>query len=89
MTEDNIGCLLVCMSHINFQYLLSLQMCHCIEKVFQLAVSTFSKTTPQDMAKKNLELLVAQTNKLKREDVGLENCSVFQSSLGNNSSRKR
>lgn len=64
-------------------------MCHCIEKVFQLAVSTFSKTTPQDLAKKNLELLVAQTNKLKREDVGLENCSVFQSSPGNDSSRKR
>ena len=63
-------------------------MCHCIEKVFQLAVSTFSKTTPQDLAKRNLELLVAQTNKLKQEDVGLENCSVFKSSLGNDS-RKR
>ena len=60
-----------------------LQMCQCIEKVFQLAVSTFAKTTSQDLAKRNLDLLVAQTNKLQREDVGLHNCSVLQSSHRN------
>ena len=50
------------------------QMCQCIEKVVQLAIATFSKKTPQ-----NLDLLIAQTNKLTNLDVGLEHCSVFDS----------
>ena len=49
-------------------------MCQCIEKVVQLAIATFSKKTPQ-----NLDLLIAQTNKLTNLDVGLEHCSVFDS----------
>ena len=57
-----------------------LQMCQCIEKVVQLAIATFSKKTPQETAKKNLDLLIAQTNKLTNVDVGLEHCSVFDSS---------
>ena len=55
-------------------------MCHCIEKVVQLAIATFSKKTPQETAKKNLDLLIAQTNKLTNLDVGLDHCSVFHSS---------
>ena len=55
-------------------------MCQCIEKVFQLAIATFSKKTPKEIAKKNLDLLIAQTNKLTHADVGLEHCSVFNSS---------
>ena len=55
-------------------------MCQCIEKVVQLAIATFSKKTPQETAKKNLDLLIAQTNKLTNLDVGLEHCSVFHSS---------
>ena len=55
-------------------------MCQCIEKVVQLAIATFSKKTPQETAKKNLDLLIAQTNKLTKVDVGLEHCSVFHSS---------
>ena len=34
----------------------------------------------QETAKKNLDLLIAQTNKLTKIDVGLEQCSVFDSS---------
>ena len=61
-------------------YCLYFQMCQCIEKVFQLAIATFSKKTPKEIAKKNLDLLIAQTNKLTHADVGLEHCSVFNSS---------
>ena len=56
------------------------QMCMCIESIFQLAVGSFSKAIPKEIAKKNLELLVAQTDKLRSSDVGLESCSVFRSS---------
>ena len=59
-------------------------MCQCIEKVVQLAIATFSKKTPQETAKKNLDLLIAQTNKLTNVDVGLEHCSVFDSSPSRN-----
>jgi len=52
----------------------------CIESIFQLAVGSFSKAIPKEIAKKNLELLVAQTDKLRSSDVGLESCSVFRSS---------
>ena len=55
-------------------------MCQCIEKVVQLAIATFSKKTPKEIAKKNLDLLIAQTNQLTNVDVGLEHCSVFDSS---------
>ena len=47
-----------------------------------MAVAAFSKKTPQETAKKNLDLLIAQTNKLTEADVGLEHCSVFSSSPG-------
>ena len=57
-----------------------LQMCMCIESIFQLAVGSFSKAIPKEIAKKNLELLIAQTDKLRSSDVGLESCSVFRSS---------
>ena len=57
-----------------------LQMCHCIEKVFQLAVATFNKAASAESSKRNLELLISQTNKLRSTDVGLEYCSVFRSS---------
>lgn len=63
-------------------------MCQCIEKVFQLAVATFSKTTSAETAKKNLELLVHQTNKLHSSDVGLESCSVFKTSHNRERQRK-
>ena len=56
-------------------------MCQCIEKVFQLAIATFSKKTPKEIAKRNLDLLIAQTNMLTIKDVGLEHCSVFSSSV--------
>ena len=55
-------------------------MCMCIESIFQLAVGSFSKAIPKEIAKKNLELLIAQTDKLRSSDVGLESCSVFRSS---------
>ena len=55
-------------------------MCMCIESIFQLAVGSFSKNIPKEIAKKNLELLIAQTDKLRSSDVGLESCSVFRSS---------
>jgi len=61
-------------------------MCHCIEKVFQLAVATFSKTTPKEVAKRNLDNLIAQTNKLCGADVGLDLCSVLKSSSPKNTS---
>ena len=61
-------------------------MCHCIEKVFQLAVATFSKKTPSETAKKNLDILVAQTNKLTGADVGLDQCSVLNSGSPKNTS---
>ena len=61
-------------------------MCLCIESIFQLAVASFSKAIPKETAKKNLELLIAQTDKLRSSDVGLEYCSVFRSS---HSDRKR
>jgi len=54
-------------------------MCHCIDKVFQLAVATFSKKTPSESAKRYLDILIAQTNKLTGADVGLEKCSVLNS----------
>jgi len=56
------------------------EMCHCIEKVFQLAVATFNKAASAESSKRNLELLISQTNKLRSTDVGLEYCSVFRSS---------
>eukprot|EP00090_Calanus_glacialis_P020390 TRINITY_DN3137_c0_g1_i1.p1 TRINITY_DN3137_c0_g1~~TRINITY_DN3137_c0_g1_i1.p1 ORF type:complete len:264 (-),score=79.01 TRINITY_DN3137_c0_g1_i1:140-931(-) len=61
-------------------------MCHCIEKVFQLAVATFSKKTPSEAAKKNLDILIAQTNKLTGADVGLDLCSVLNSGSPKNTS---
>ena len=64
-------------------------MCKCIETVFQLAVASFSKTTPSEAAKRNLELLIAQTNKLLSSDVGLESCSVFRSSSSRHHGRAR
>jgi len=53
-------------------------MCHCIEKVFQLAVAAFSKKTHSEAAKRNLDNLIAQTNKLHGADVGLEFCSALK-----------
>ena len=64
----------------NYDVTYFLQMCHCIEKVFQLAVATFNKAASTECSKKNLELLISQTNKLRSTDVGLEYCSVFRSS---------
>jgi len=61
-------------------------MCHCIEKVFQLAVATFSKKTPSESAKRNLDILIAQTNKLTGADVGLDHCSVLSSGSPKNTS---
>ena len=68
-----------------FRYL-KIKMCHCIEKVFQLAVATFSKKTPSEAAKKNLDILIAQTNKLTGADVGLDLCSVLNSGSPKNTS---
>jgi len=53
-------------------------MCHCIEKVFQLALATFSKKTPTEAVKHNLDILVAQTNKLCGADVGLDFCAALK-----------
>ena len=64
-------------------------MCKCIETVFQLAVASFSKSTPSEAAKRNLELLIAQTNKLLSSDVGLESCSVFRPSSSRHHGRAR
>jgi len=61
-------------------------MCHCIEKVFQLAVAAFSKKTPSETAKRNLDVLVAQTNKLTGADVGLEKCCILSSDSPKNTS---
>lgn len=55
-------------------------MCLCIERVFQLAVAAFSKKSSAEQAAKNLELLVAQANKITGSDVGLDHCSALQPS---------
>lgn len=55
-------------------------MCICIEKVFQLAVATFSKKTPAETTAKNLEMLVAQANKITAMDVGLDHCASLHPS---------
>lgn len=61
-------------------------MCHCIEKVFQLAVATFSKKINSESAKRNLDILIAQTNQLTGADVGLDLCSVLNSGSPKNTS---
>jgi len=55
-------------------------MCHCIERVFQLAVATFSKKPSAETTAKNLEMLVAQANKIRAMDVGLNHCASLQPS---------
>jgi len=53
-------------------------MCHHgIEKVFQLAVTTFSKKCPADSFRRNLETLMAAASRLTGEDVGLEQCQAL------------
>ena len=53
-------------------------MCTCIESIFKLAMGSFGKAIPKEIAEKNLELLIAQTDKLRSSDVGLESSLVFR-----------
>lgn len=55
-------------------------MCHSIEKVFQLASATFSRHASPEIVKRNLDILLTQTNKLTSTDVGLDFCNALKES---------
>jgi len=55
-------------------------MCRGIDKVFQLARTAFARNGLTEVTRKNLELLVSQTNKLIAEDVGLDLCDALHTS---------
>lgn len=57
-------------------------MCYGIEKVFNLALATFSRKNPSDIAQQyKVDALVEQINKITAVDVGLDLSTSLQSSM--------
>jgi len=57
-------------------------MCHTIEKVFNMAVSTFARRTPAtEVNKSSVNQLVEATNRITAEDMGLHKSPTLKASV--------